>query len=118
MNCLGEKFGATATRAPGADASHELPVLLVTGYNRTAADVSGESIVMRKPAKLSERSCVAARMIADAKQPPHHQHRAVTKGPADQGREFERKVVLRIFAAASELLAGSVGELSAPVLGL
>jgi CheY-like chemotaxis protein len=47
----------------------ELPVLLITGYSRTAAEASGEFIVMPKPVGLSELSRVAARMIAEAKQP-------------------------------------------------
>ncbi len=47
-----------------------LPVLLVTGYSRTAADAGGEFIVLRKPVEVSELSRVAARMIAESKQPP------------------------------------------------
>jgi DNA-binding NtrC family response regulator len=48
----------------------EVPVLLVTGYSRTAAEASREFVVLRKPFELSDLSRAAARLIAEAKQPP------------------------------------------------
>jgi CheY-like chemotaxis protein len=52
------------------DRNPRLPVLLVTGYSHTAADVSADFVVMRKPFQLAELSRAAARLIAEAKQPP------------------------------------------------
>jgi PAS domain S-box-containing protein len=48
----------------------DLPVLLVTGYSRTAANANREFVLINKPFTLSDLSRVAARMIAEAKQPP------------------------------------------------
>lgn len=46
-----------------------LPVLLVTGYSHAANGASDDFIVLRKPFKLAELSRIAARMIAESKQP-------------------------------------------------
>jgi DNA-binding NtrC family response regulator len=48
----------------------ELPVLLVTGYSQAVADAGTEFTVLRKPFELAELIRVAARMIAEARQPP------------------------------------------------
>jgi PAS domain S-box-containing protein len=46
-----------------------LPVLLVTGYSHAASGAGADFIVLRKPFKLAELSRIAARMIAESKQP-------------------------------------------------
>jgi DNA-binding NtrC family response regulator len=46
-----------------------VPILLVTGYN-PAAEASAEFVVLRKPLELGQLSRIAARMIAESKQPP------------------------------------------------
>jgi PAS domain S-box-containing protein len=46
-----------------------LPVLLVTGYSPAATDRAAEFVTMRKPFKLADLSRIAARMIAEARQP-------------------------------------------------
>ena len=51
------------------DRNPDLPVLLVTGYSETAATITQEFTVMRKPFELADLSRTAARMIAKAKQP-------------------------------------------------
>jgi CheY-like chemotaxis protein len=48
----------------------DLPVLLVTGYNRAVAQAGAEFAVMRKPFQMSDLSRVASRLIAESKQPP------------------------------------------------
>jgi PAS domain S-box-containing protein len=48
-----------------------LPVLLVTGYSQAAATASTEFTIMRKPFELADLSRAAARMIAEARQPPN-----------------------------------------------
>ena len=55
---------AIRERKPG------LAVLLVTGYSNAALVLAGDFVVMRKPFQLAELSRVAARLIAEAKQPP------------------------------------------------
>jgi FixJ family two-component response regulator len=52
------------------DRKPDLPVLLVTGFGEAAGEVGQEFVVMRKPFDLADLSRIAARMIADAKQPP------------------------------------------------
>jgi PAS domain S-box-containing protein len=47
-----------------------LPVLLVTGYSEAAENAGAEFTLMRKPFQLADLSRTAARMIAEAKQPP------------------------------------------------
>jgi CheY-like chemotaxis protein len=47
-----------------------LPVLLVTGYSQVAAAAGTEFMLLRKPFQIADLSRVAARMIAEAKQPP------------------------------------------------
>jgi PAS domain S-box-containing protein len=49
----------------------DLPVLLVTGYSNVAGEAGTEFVVMRKPFQLADLSRAAARMIAEAKQPPN-----------------------------------------------
>ena len=48
----------------------DLPVVLVTGYGDAAAKATPEFTVLRKPFEIAELSRVAARLIAEAKQPP------------------------------------------------
>ena len=48
----------------------DLPVLLVTGYSQAATEAPGDFPVMRKPFQLADLSRTAARMIAEARQPP------------------------------------------------
>jgi CheY-like chemotaxis protein len=47
-----------------------LPVILMTGYSDRAADAGVEFVLMLKPLDTSELSRTAARMIAEARQPP------------------------------------------------
>jgi hypothetical protein len=63
-------YEVEAVRDAGAALSLILPVLLVTGYSHTAADISGDFVVMRKPFQLAELSRATVRLIAEAKQPP------------------------------------------------
>jgi CheY-like chemotaxis protein len=51
------------------DREPNLPVLLVTGYSHAATQADESLMVMRKPFQLADLSRVAARMIAEAKQP-------------------------------------------------
>ena len=61
----GIKLGrALRERKPG------LPVLLVTGYSQAAQSLGSEFTILRKPFELADLSRAAARMIAEAKQPP------------------------------------------------
>jgi PAS domain S-box-containing protein len=46
-----------------------LPLLLVTGYSHLVNEASADFMVIRKPFKLAELSRIAARMIAESKQP-------------------------------------------------
>jgi CheY-like chemotaxis protein len=48
----------------------DLPVLLVTGYSQAASSAAGDFNVLRKPFGIAELSRLAARIIAEAKQPP------------------------------------------------
>jgi len=48
----------------------DLPVLLVTGYSQAASSAAGDFSVLRKPFGIAELSRMAARIIAEAKQPP------------------------------------------------
>jgi DNA-binding LytR/AlgR family response regulator len=45
-----------------------LPVLLVTGYSNVASDAV-EFPILRKPFELADLSRLAARLVAEAKQP-------------------------------------------------
>jgi PAS domain S-box-containing protein len=54
---------ALRERRPG------LPVLLATGYSEAATEAAGEFTVMRKPFQLADLSRIAARVIAESKQP-------------------------------------------------
>jgi PAS domain S-box-containing protein len=48
----------------------DLPVLLVTGYSEAASEAGSEFIVLYKPFQLADLSRMAARLIAEARQPP------------------------------------------------
>jgi PAS domain S-box-containing protein len=61
-----------------------LPVLLVTGYSQAASETAGDFVIMRKPIGLSELGSVAARMIAEARQPPVSNRRATAQGASGQ----------------------------------
>ena len=47
----------------------DMPVLLVTGYSQAAAEAGSEFTVLYKPFQLAEVSRIAARLIAEARQP-------------------------------------------------
>jgi PAS domain S-box-containing protein len=47
----------------------DLPVLLVTGYTKSAVEASSEFSILRKPFQIAELSRLVARKIAEAKQP-------------------------------------------------
>jgi CheY-like chemotaxis protein len=47
----------------------DLPVLLVTGYSEAASEASSEFAVLYKPFQLADVSRMAARLIAEARQP-------------------------------------------------
>ena len=46
-----------------------LPVLLVTGYSEAATEAAAEFAVLYKPFQIAELSRIAARLIAEARQP-------------------------------------------------
>jgi PAS domain S-box-containing protein len=48
----------------------DLPVLLVTGYSEAASEAGSEFTVLYKPFQLADLSRMAARLIAEARQPP------------------------------------------------
>jgi PAS domain S-box-containing protein len=52
------------------DREPAVPVVLVTGYSPAAGGRDAEFTTLRKPFQLAELSRVAARMIAESKQPP------------------------------------------------
>jgi PAS domain S-box-containing protein len=47
-----------------------VPILLVTGYSQAGAAAGGEFNILSKPFHISELSRVAARLIAESRQPP------------------------------------------------
>ncbi len=65
----GSMDGMTLARAI-RERKPQLPVLLVTGYSHPAAKSGTEFTILRKPFQLADLSRTAARMIAQAKQPP------------------------------------------------
>ena len=64
----GAMNGVALARA--SERKPDLPVLLVTGYSQAATEAPGDFPVMRKPFQLADLSRTAARMIAEARQPP------------------------------------------------
>ena len=48
----------------------DIPIILVTGYSNTVTAADAEFAVLRKPYQLADLSRAAAKVIAEARQPP------------------------------------------------